>query len=142
VVQNNNDPGRGLGRLVGTVIGLVFAGIGLTVLIFVWAAPFGEFGSPPLFFRIFASFIAIAFIAVGGGGAFASFKARVPIFPAATVTPPPASASTPSTSPAGYVCPHCGAALGDRTEVSPSGDAKCAFCGRWFNIHRQGMTQL
>jgi hypothetical protein len=123
----------GAGRVMGTVVGLAFAGIGLTVLVFMWAAPFDEFGSPPLFFRIFASFIAVMFVAVGGIGARASLRYRAPSLPQAGAAAP-SSATKPV---AGYVCPHCGAPLGDRVEVSPSGDVKCGFCGRWFNIHRQ-----
>jgi hypothetical protein len=126
----------GAGRVMGTVVGLAFAGIGLTVLVFMWAAPFGEFGSPPLFFRIFASFIAIVFVAVGGGGAVKSVKIRPPTLTDVEATATPAQPNAPKPQ-AGYICPHCGAPLGDRVEVSPSGDAKCGFCGRWFNIHRQ-----
>jgi hypothetical protein len=131
--QNPFDPQQArIGRLMGTVVGLVFAGLGLTVLISVWSKPFGEFGSPPLFFRIFASFIAVMFVAVGGIGARASLRYRAPSLPQAG-----AAAPSSTTKPiAGYVCPHCGAPLGDRVEVSPSGDVKCGFCGRWFNIHR------
>ena len=52
-------------KFVGAVSGFVFCGVGVTVLVSLWAAPFGAFGSPPLFFRIVASFIAVAFVAVG-----------------------------------------------------------------------------
>ena len=120
-----------IGRVMGTVVGLAFAGLGLTVLISVWAKPFGEFGSPPLFFRVFASFIALVFVAVGGIGARSSLRYRPPPLPQAG-----AAAPSEAKPVAGYVCPHCGAPLGDRVEVSPSGDVKCSFCGRWFNIHR------
>ena len=53
-----------LARLVPFVFGL----IGVTVIVFLWSQPFGEFGSPPLFFRIFGSLIASVFILVGFGG--------------------------------------------------------------------------
>src|SRR3954453_3343511 len=105
-------------------MGFVFAGIGVTVLVFMWGAPFGEFGSPPLFFRIFASFIATAFAAVGGtigvtalrgGGELAS---RLNRFGGAAGQIP----GQGSAGPAGYKCPHCGAPLGERADVSPSGD--------------------
>ena len=49
----NPGLGEGPGRFIGAVFGLVFFGIGLTVIGFLWGAPFGEFGSPPLVFRIF-----------------------------------------------------------------------------------------
>lgn len=38
--------------------------------------------------------------------------------------------------PKNYRCNHCGAALGDKAEVSPSGDAKCLYCHKWFNIYK------
>jgi hypothetical protein len=38
---------------------------------------------------------------------------------------------------ANYACPNCGATLGDRSDVSPHGDAKCGHCNRWFNIHNR-----
>jgi hypothetical protein len=36
-----------------------------------------------------------------------------------------------------YQCTACGARIQDASEVSPSGDARCAYCNVWFNIHRQ-----
>lgn len=41
-------------------------------------------------------------------------------------------------SKVGYDCPSCGAALGKEADVSPSGDVKCGYCERWFNIHSAG----
>ena len=49
------------------LMGIVPLGIGLTVLGFLWLTPFNEFGSPPLFFRVFGSFIALAFVLTGVG---------------------------------------------------------------------------
>lgn len=37
--------------------------------------------------------------------------------------------------PKDYNCDQCGAALGDNSDVSPSGDFKCTYCGKWSNIH-------
>lgn len=37
--------------------------------------------------------------------------------------------------PRNYNCDQCGAALGDNSEVSPSGDFKCTYCNKWSNIH-------
>jgi hypothetical protein len=121
------------------VFGFVFGGIGLAVLIFLWSGG-DEFGAPPLFFRIFGSFIAIAFVAFGGTMVFSFLKPKsmLPITNAFVSTdpstaPPPV---VPPTPVAGYTCPHCGATLGADAEVSPLGDVKCTFCGRWFNLHK------
>ncbi len=51
--------------LLPRLMAIIPFGIGMTVLIFLWSAPFGEFGSPPLFFRVFGSFIALAFVLTG-----------------------------------------------------------------------------
>ena len=126
-------------RFLGVVFGLVFAGIGLTVLGFMWFTPRHEFGAPPLFFRVFASFIAIPFVAIGGTLAYKSITGK-----SLPVRLPQPTAHTHGTDPtqpappagAAYRCPRCGAPLGKEADVSPSGDAKCAFCNTWFNIHR------
>ncbi len=46
------------------MIGIIPFGIGVTLLCFLW---FGEdgFHSPPLFFKVFGSFIALAFVMFG-----------------------------------------------------------------------------
>jgi hypothetical protein len=38
-------------------------------------------------------------------------------------------------SPRDYHCDQCGARLEDGGDVSPSGDFKCSYCGKWSNIH-------
>jgi hypothetical protein len=38
-------------------------------------------------------------------------------------------------APRDYHCDQCGAVLGDDADVSPSGDFKCTYCGKWSNIH-------
>ena len=132
----------GGGRIVGAVFGLIFLGIGLTVIVFLWGAPFGEFGSPPLFFRIMGSFIALAFVTMGGGTAYAAITGkprkhmirqfaarRRELMRANRETPPRPSVKD------GYSCGNCGAALDSSADVSPHGDVKCAHCGRWFNVH-------
>lgn len=125
--------GLGVARFVGGVFGFVFAGIGLTVLVFLWSA--SGFGEPPLFFRIFGSFIAIAFVAFGGAmlygvitGRAMATAARPPSVP--TGKPGPTAAPT-----TGYQCPNCGAPLAQGADVSPMGDVKCPFCQTWFNVH-------
>lgn len=117
-------------RLVAGIFGL----IGVTVLIFLWSAPFGEFGSPPLFFRLFGSLIACVFVIVGVSGAFGLGAAM------GRPRNPPVPGAHPSAQSAlkGYQCTSCGATLGANADVSPSGDVKCQFCGRWFNIHKAG----
>jgi DNA-directed RNA polymerase subunit RPC12/RpoP len=35
-----------------------------------------------------------------------------------------------------YTCKNCGAILGEKADVSPSGDVKCQYCNKWFNIHK------
>jgi hypothetical protein len=131
-----NIPGAGPARFVGAVVGFVFAGIGLTVLVFMWATPSDSFDAPPLFFRIFASFIAIAFVGVGGTIGVTSLRRGRGLSAPAGAIPNAAATATAVGAAAGYKCPHCGAPLGERADVSPSGDVKCTFCGRWFNVHR------
>lgn len=112
-------------RFVQGVFGVVFCGIGLSVIVFLWTAPFGEFGSPPLIFRLVGSLIAVAFVAMGGGTAFMAIKG---VGPGQIVRGRRSGARN-------YECPRCGATLGDQADVSPSGDAKCGHCDSWFNIH-------
>lgn len=119
-------PPAGPARFIGALFGFVFAGVGLTVLGFLWTAR--GFGAPPLFFKIFASFIALAFVGAGGTVFFSAIKGRSRPSDTATI-PPSASPGT------GYSCPACGARLGEAADVSPRGDVKCGYCRQWFNIH-------
>jgi hypothetical protein len=123
-------------RVLGGIFGLVFFGIGLTVLGFLWLSTGPE--SPPLVFRMFGSFIAIGFVAMGGFLAAGAVLGRMS--PAARLAKfqPSLNAIPASAAPGSYVCPHCAAPLQPKTEVSPSGDVKCPFCNSWFNIHRAG----
>jgi len=118
------------------VFGLVFAGVGVCVLVLMWG---GEADFVPVAARIFGSLIAVAFLAFGGTMAFTALRGEgsmgsvdVPDVDPRFVPP---SQPGPAT-PAGYVCPRCGAALGAKADVSPMGDVKCPFCGQWFNVHR------
>ena len=131
-------PGAGAARFVGAVMGFVFAGVGVTVLVFMWGASSDEFGAPPLFFRIVASFIAIAFVAVGGGMGMAALMGGGGGGGAGPHAAGALNGMAPPSQAAGYKCPNCAAPLGEKADVSPSGDVKCAFCGRWFNVHRPG----
>jgi hypothetical protein len=114
----------------------MFGFVGVAVLIFLWAPSSDGFGAPPLFFRMFGSLIAIAFMAMGFGLPISALLARSE---SASATADPAdtavSQSSSSESQAGYRCPHCGAGLGQGEEVSPKGDVKCNYCQKWWNIH-------
>ena len=124
-------------RFLMGVFGVVFTGVGLTLLTFMWIGS-DDFGSEAVFFKIFASFIAIAFVAFGGTMALSAWRSNGllggvdKIFQAAQARA--AGASPDATG--GYACPSCGAALAESAEVSPLGDVKCTFCGRWFNVHK------
>ena len=103
----SSDPAR----MLGMVFGIVFAGIGLTVIGFPWSL--SGFGDPPLiFFKLFGSFIAIAFVAVDATFFMAAVKGQIP---------PSGNADS--------------ARLDAAAEVSPKGDVKCGYCKQWFNIH-------
>lgn len=137
------DPNQaaGVGRFIGAVFGFVFFGIGISVIGFLWSQPFGGFGSPPLFFRIFGSLIACAFVAVGGGTAYAAitgkgsspaaFRHTSRIIDSREHT----NDEKPAISKDGYSCDSCGAPISATADVSPHGDVKCEHCNRWFNIH-------
>ena len=108
----------------------IFGFIGITILVSLWTA--SGFGAPPTVFKIFGSFIALAFIAMGFGvplSALRKGEARfsMPNINAASVEKPKGSI---------YDCPNCGANVG-KVEVSPSGDLKCSYCNEWWNIHKR-----
>ena len=122
------------GRFIMGVVGFAFAGIGLTVLGFLWFGDDG-FGSPPLIFRLVGSFIAIVFVVFGGTmGLSAVFARGLMADPTERLKALQGNAGAETRVPGSYVCPNCGATLGN-AEVSPLGDVKCTFCGSWFNIH-------
>lgn len=105
----------------------LFGFIGLTLLIFLWFGTERDF--PPVFFKIIASFIAIGFMTIGFGGPLAALKARN------RSNAEHFNNSIQDQPSAGYKCSNCGAGLGQQ-EVSPSGDVKCSYCLKWWNIHR------
>lgn len=130
------------GRVIGFVFAFVFLGTGISVLVFLWAQPFGGFGSPPLFFRIIGSLISLAFIAMGGTGCYAAVTGRGV---AGRLRPGGFRRSggrqgAPGGRPSGstYECPQCGAPLSQGADVSPSGDVRCGHCNAWFNVHGGG----
>jgi hypothetical protein len=123
-------PTPGPPRLVGAVFGLAFAGIGLSVIGFLWTS--SGFGEPPFFFKMFGSLIALVFITVGGTAFAAAIKGHPPL------TGPDDGAQSQAGAPpagTGYTCPACGARLRADADVSPKGDVKCGYCRQWFNIH-------
>ena len=101
-------------RFLAGLFGLVFAGVGLTLITFMWIGS-DDFGSPPVFFKIFASFIAIAFVGFGGTMAYGAWRSNGllgnvdKIFQAAQARATGASADAKG----GYSCPSCGAALAE-----------------------------
>ena len=125
------------------------AGIGVTVLFALWGGPFSF---APFFFKVFGSFIACFFIMSGVGNIKAAEKLGDPRRMAQTLqemqnefsgNQPERDSSSDGSGEkrepkVGYDCPNCGAALGKEADVSPSGDAKCGYCERWFNIHNAG----
>jgi hypothetical protein len=135
--NTSNVPGAGAGRFIAAVFGFVFAAIGVAVIVFLWSSRAGEFDSPPLFFKIFGSLIALVFVLVGGTMGVTALRGQT-LLERVVASRSNAVSHTDSPPVSGYSCPNCGAALGAGAEVSPSGDVKCAFCGRWFNIHRSG----
>jgi len=127
-------------RLVAGCVPFVFGLIGVTVAVSLWSEPFGEFGSPPLFFRIFGTLIASVFMLMGFGGACAAIFGGTKSLRSARRSGFVGRAPRPK-SPEGqrsYTCPNCNAALKSKADVSPSGDVRCSYCDRWFNIHRAG----
>jgi len=114
--------------LFGLIFLSMFGFIGLGMLVFIWSQP-SNF--PPLFFKFVASCIAIAFMAMGFGGPLSMLKDREPL----NSTPSDTEGSEDAPPVKGYKCPNCGAGLGEQ-EVSPSGDVKCNYCLKWWNIHR------
>ncbi|HBN78389.1 MAG TPA: hypothetical protein DD473_21770 [Planctomycetaceae bacterium] len=130
-------------RIVAGIIGTTFGGIGLTVLISLWAIPFHSFHSPPLFFRLFASFISLPFIALGGAGIF-TLLTGISTSPKSSVeninnSMQSLMSQQLKTSRAGTLrqdCPSCGAPRGE-LEVSPSGDVKCPHCKAWYNVFEE-----
>ncbi|MBL9127312.1 MAG: hypothetical protein JNL97_06685 [Verrucomicrobiales bacterium] len=117
----------------------MFGFIGLTLLGSLWSrSGFGM--EPPAIFRIVGSFIALMFVLVGFGVPLSALKAarRFSESPDSFSSPTEREGTpeTPTKPPVGYRCPNCGAQLGPDQEVSPSGDTKCTYCKRWWNIHR------
>lgn len=128
-----------IASILGRVVPAIFGCIGVTVLIFLWSS------DAPLFFRLVGSFIASMFCLIGFGGAFfgvgnlnARDIARIRRGPLASplVEDDGIDGERQPGPRLGYECPNCGSSLDRNADVSPSGDAKCTYCDRWFNIHQ------
>jgi hypothetical protein len=115
----------------------MFGFAGVAVLIFLWAPSSDGFGAPPLFFRVFGSFIALAFMAMGFGLPISALMARSGSAVNSGPEDSRVDATSPSATGTAYQCPHCGAVLGKDADVSPKGDAKCVYCNKWWNIHER-----
>lgn len=116
----------------------IFGFIGLTLLIFLWFGSDSDFGRPPLIARLIGSFVAIGFMAMGFGMPISAILAWSRGEIAAEGESGPDTVEGAKPAPVGYRCPHCAAGLGSKQEVSPSGDVKCGYCNKWWNIHRAG----
>ncbi len=115
----------------------MFGCIGLALLVFLWSKSSHDWDAPPLIFRVVGSCIAIAFIAMGFGIPLSAWRRLRSLSPLAEDGAGGDALGVPSrTGPsAGYQCPHCAAGLTKAQEVSPSGDVKCVYCQKWWNIH-------
>lgn len=110
----------------------IFGFIGVAVLVFLWGSGSG-FHSPPLFAKVFGSFIALGFMAMGFGVPLSVIKKAKELAKNGGLDPNgPGRVNGPGS---GYGCPNCGGNVKDG-EVSPSGDLKCPYCNSWWNIHR------
>ncbi len=133
-----NDPRPDLPQRIFAAIFIgVFGCIGITILIFMWGGFEDGFGEPPLFFRIFASFIAIAFIASSAMGIRSALRGK-PLRPGGMRRRSGRKSFEPAQRVEGddYSCPNCGSGLETDIEISPSGDVKCPYCKTWFNVRR------
>lgn len=125
-------------RILIGIFSSIFGGVGLKLLVFLWGSPTGGFHSPPLFFRIFGSFIAIGFVAFSAFGLFAVITgATGPQLPDQTsLNSELRNQNFNASSSGSFSCPSCGSGLGAESEVSPSGDVKCAHCNNWYNVRQ------
>jgi hypothetical protein len=110
-------------------------GVGVALLVHLWLTPLGEFGAPPLFFRVMGSLIALAFVAFGGMLVYGALRLQRPGSLGGGVAALLRRGVEATGGARRYECPRCGAPLAGSADVSPSGDAKCQHCGSWFNVH-------
>ena len=134
-----------VGRVVVTILGIAFGGIGLAVMGFLWTEH--GFGEPPTFFKIFGTCVALPFVGFGVGALLVGLGV-IGVWtksPAETVVDQlkemqrelgdQRAVGEPDAAATNYTCPHCSAPLASSADASPHGDVKCAHCGAWFNIY-------
>ncbi len=133
-------------RIIAIAFGAAFGGIGLSLLGFMWLSDHNEFGTPPLFFRVFASFMAIPFVAIGGATFYSGLTGNLISHPrnlANDLLQQLADSNIgnapkkPAETKDNLDCPHCGSPTGDAADISPSGDVKCGHCRNWYSVRSQ-----
>jgi len=120
-----------MNAILGRMISGVFGAIGLVVIVSLWTAE--GFGEPSLFFKLVGSLIASVFVLVGVAGALGLQPKAPPGGPIRGASRGDRQGGRQGA--AQLACTNCGAVLGEGADVSPSGDVKCTYCQRWFNIH-------
>lgn len=126
-------------RYIGGFVSCIFGCIGVAVILFLWSQPHGQFGSPPVFFRVFGSFIGLVFVVVGFGNTIKMISGspvdRSGRFNRMGRRPNRFDNGRPRNQTANWDCPNCGSPLSDDNEISPSGDVKCLHCESWYNVN-------
>ena len=119
--------------LSSRAIAVIFGLIGTLVIVHTWTET--GLGEPPLFFKLFFTLVASVFVLIGIGGLLGKGLRAAP-----RVAGPDGvrSAGGGSGAAAGgrldLSCPNCGATLDGEADISPSGDVRCGYCQRWFNV--------
>lgn len=119
--------------LFSRAIAVIFGLIGVVVIVHTWTER--GFGEPPLFFKLFFTLVASVFVLVGIGGVVGK-GLRADPGGAGRDGPrsPDRSAGPGARAGLDLKCDHCGATLGAEADISPSGDVRCGYCQRWFNV--------
>lgn len=113
----------------------LFGCVGIAVLVSLWF-PSRVGMQPPWIAKAVGSLIALMFIAMGFGMPISALRASRSHTDTGEPHEDSPEGDAASPGAVGYRCPNCGANLGPDQEVSPSGDTKCVYCKRWWNIHQ------
>lgn len=100
--------------------------------------PDSSLSGAPAFFKLMGSLVAFGFIIGSAVMLRVIWSRKLKVGPAAmhgSISPAPAEGNS-SQQGLDLQCDHCGAGLEVSTEISPSGDVKCSYCKRWFNVRR------